>query len=89
MKLYISFYREIMSAIRRPKEKKKKYGNVGMDDLIKIVAKLNQDVKQIWDTQSVVSANEWIKRHGFNDLYEARGKDFIINIIIRTKSIFN
>ena len=36
-----------MSAIRRPKEKKKKYGNVGMDDLIKIVAKLNQDVKQI------------------------------------------
>ena len=71
----MAFYREAMSAIRRPKEKKNKYGNVGMDDLIKIVAKLNQDVKQIKDTQSVVSANEWIKRHGFNDLYEARGKD--------------
>ncbi len=72
----MAFYREQMAAINPPKKQKQnKYGNVGMDDLVKIVSKLKQDVKQIRDTQSVVSANEWINRHKYNDLYEAVGKD--------------
>ena len=71
----MSLFREQMAAIRPKKEKKQKYGVTGMDDLVKLVATLKQDVKQIKDAQSVQSANEWIQRHKLGDLYEARGKD--------------
>ena len=86
----MAFYRERMAAIQPTKKaKQNKYGNVGMDDLINVVAKLNQDVKQIRDAQSVVSANEWINRHGYNDLYEATGKDLdgdgIPEVVVQTK----
>ena len=86
----MAFYRERMAAIQPTKKaKQNKYGNVGMDDLINVVAKLNQDVKQIRDAQSVVSANEWINRHGYNDLYEATGRDLdgdgTPEVVVQTK----
>lgn len=87
----MAFYRERMAAIQTPKRtKQNKYGNVGMDDLVKIVSQLKQDVKQIRDTQSIVSANEWINRHGYDDLYEATGKDLdgdgIPEVVVQTKA---
>ena len=69
-------YREKMAAIQSKKKgKTNKYGLQGMDELTKIVATLSQDIKQIKDTQSILSANDWINRHKFNDLYEVTGKD--------------
>ena len=82
-------FREQMAAIRPKKEKKQKYGVTGMDDLLKVVATLKQDVKQIKDAQSVQSANEWIQRHKLDDKYEAIGKDLdndsIPEVVVQTK----
>ena len=87
----MTLYRERMANMRPQKrEKNNKYGTIGMDSLIKIVSHLQQDIKQIKDAQSVASANEWINRHGFNDLYEARGKDLdgdgIPEVVVQTKN---
>lgn len=86
----MAMYRQKMAEIRpKKKEKKSKYGNKGMDELVKIVTKLNQDIKQIRDTQSVVSANDWINRHGLKDLYEAKGRDLdgdgIPEVVVQTR----
>ena len=85
----MSFFREHMASIRPKKAKKQKYGTVGMDDLVKIVATLKQDVKQIKDAQSVQSANEWIERHKLSDIYEATGRDLdhdnIPEVVVQTK----
>ena len=85
----MAFYRERMSASRTPKVKKQKYGVQGMDELVKIVTTLKQDVKQIKDAQSVQSANEWINRHKLDDLYEATGRDLnndsIPEVVVQTK----
>lgn len=86
----MSFFREHMASIRPTKVKKQKYGNKGMEDLVKIVATLKQDVKQIKDAQSVQSANEWIHRHKLDGLYEATGRDLdndsIPEVVVQTKS---
>ena len=83
-------FREQMASIRPKKEKKQKFGVTGMDDLLKVVATLKQDVKQIKDAQSVQSANEWIQRHKLDDIYEARGKDLdgdgTPEVVVQTKN---
>ena len=86
----MTMYRQKMANIRPyKKNKKNKYGNIGMDELVNIVTKLKQDIKQIKDTQSVVSANDWINRHGLKDLYEAKGRDLdgdgIPEVVVQTK----
>ena len=84
-----ALFREQIASIRPKKEKKRKFGVTGMDDLLKVVATLKQDVKQIKETQSVQSANEWIQRHKLDDKYEAIGKDLdndsIPEVVVQTK----
>ena len=58
-----------------PRAKKNKYGITGMDDLIRVVVNLKNDVKQIREAQSVESANDWIQSHGYSDLYNAVEED--------------
>ena len=58
-----------------PRSKKNKYGITGMDDLIRVVVNLKNDVKQIREAQSVESANDWIQSHGYSDLYNAVEED--------------
>ena len=58
-----------------PRAKKNKYGITGMDDLIRVVVNLKNDVKQIREAQSVESANDWIQSHGYSDLYNAIEED--------------
>ena len=86
----MAFFRDHMAGIRPKKEKKQKYGTVGMDDLVKIVTTLKQDVKQIKDAQSVQSANEWLSRHKLDDIYEATGRDLnndnIPEVVVQTKN---
>ena len=62
-------------AVPNTKTKKVKFGNVGMDDLIKVVAQLKQDVKQIRDAQSVPSAQAWIERNNYGNVLEAVEED--------------
>ena len=59
----------------RPRTKKNKYGIKGMDDLIKVVVNLKNDVKQIREAQSVESAQDWIDSHGYGDLYDVNEED--------------
>ena len=58
-----------------PRTKKNKYGITGMDDLIRVVVNLKNDVKQIREAQSVESANDWIQSHGYDDLYNVVEED--------------
>lgn len=62
-------------AVPNTKTKKVKFGNVGMNDLIKVVAQLKQDVKQIRDAQSVPSAQAWIERNNYGNVLEAVEED--------------
>ena len=62
-------------AVPNTRTKKVKFGNVGMDDLIKVVAQLKQDVKQIRDAQSVPSAQAWIERNNYGNVLEAVEED--------------
>ena len=58
-----------------PRTKKNKYGITGMDDLIRVVVNLKNDVKQIREAQSLESATDWIQSHGYNDLYNVVEED--------------
>ena len=62
-------------AVPNTRTKKVKFGNVGMNDLIKVVAQLKQDVKQIRDAQSVPSAQAWIERNNYGNVLEAVEED--------------
>ena len=67
--------REKRVAVPQTKSKKVKFGNVGMDDLIKVVAQLKQDVKQIRDAQSVPSAQAWIERNNYGNVLDVNEED--------------
>lgn len=71
------------------KQKKQKIGNLGMDELTKIVLNLKQDVKQIRDAQSVEGAKAWVAKHG-PDLYTVHNTDIngdnIPDIVVRNKA---
>ena len=58
-----------------PRTKKNKYGDSGMEELIRTVVNLKNDVKQIREAQSVDSANDWITTHGYGGLYMAQEED--------------
>lgn len=45
-----------------------------MDELTKIILNLNQDVKQIKDTQSFEGANVWLEKRG-PELYKINNED--------------
>ena len=59
----------------QPRSKKNKLGITGMDDLINVVVKLKNDVKQIREAQSVESAQDWIQRRGYENLYDVVEED--------------
>ena len=59
----------------QPRAKKNKLGISGMDDLIRVVVNLKNDVKQIREAQSVESAQNWIARKGYGDLYDVGEED--------------
>ena len=59
----------------QPRTKKNKLGITGMDDLIRVVVNLKNDVKQIRDAQSVESAQDWIERKGYQNLYDVVEED--------------
>lgn len=69
-------FQRVMSQLNIPKQPKKvKVGQKGMNDLIKVVAGLKQDIKRINDAQSVKSAQDWIKRNKYTGVLEATHKD--------------
>ena len=58
-----------------PRAKQNKLGITGMDDLVRVVVNLKNDVKQIKEAQSVASAQDWIDRHGYQNLYDVVEED--------------
>ena len=73
----------------KPRSKKNKYGITGMDDLINVVVRLKNDVKQIKDAQSMESAQDWVDRHGYRDIYDVVSEDIdgdnIPEVIVQDK----
>lgn len=71
------------------KQKKQKIGKIGMNELTRIVLDLNQDVRQIKEAQSLVGAQNWVKKHG-PDLYEVVNDDInqdgIPDVIVKNKN---
>ena len=57
------------------KVKKVKFSNVGMADLINVVALLKQEFKQIRNAQSVPNAKTWIESNYYVNILDAVEED--------------